>query len=192
MILLALSLHSFLYLSLYQTRVGSIPLSTAGCSLHTRLPAARRKRRREGERGGEGPFGWRHSIAPFLEIGLGNEVARNNSSLSLPVQWRISRVRHRRKLWQTDEMRFETRVRLKSSGNPVDWIELHIFEIPIGVFSFEICNFHNCKTLSCFQTCFFLYIRATDHPSILKLRVCWILLQCKLYCWSTLDFHLST
>ncbi len=164
MIILALSLHSFLYLSLYQTRVGSIPLSTAGCALHTRLPVARRKRRREGERGGEGPFGWRHSIAPFLEIGLGNEAARNNSYLSLHVQRRISRVRHWRKLWQADEMRFETRVRLKSSGNPADWIELNLFEIPIGVF-IRNSQFHNCKILSCWQTCFFFTcVQWTIHP----------------------------
>lgn len=53
------------------------------CRMLSTHPTSCGREEEEGGRGGEGPFGWRHSIAPFLEIGLGNEAARNNSSLSL-------------------------------------------------------------------------------------------------------------
>lgn len=53
------------------------------CRMLSTHPTSCGREEEEGGRGGEGPFSWRHSIAPFLEIGLGNEAARNNSSLCL-------------------------------------------------------------------------------------------------------------
>ncbi len=60
-------------------------------------------------------------------------------------------------------MRFETRVRLKSSGNPADRIEMHLFEIPIGVF-IRNSQLYNCKIFHVGKRVFSLH--ACNGPSI--------------------------